>query len=207
MTEEAHVVWHKHKLKRQDRQKLKKHTSFVLWFTGLPSSGKSTIANELEYALNKALIHTYLLDGDNIRHGLNKDLGFSDEDRAENIRRIGEVAKLFADAGIVVITAFISPYRKDRIAARKLFRKNEFFEIYVRCPVSVCARRDPKGFYKKAISGQIKDFTGVSAAYEEPLNPEIVIDSDILSISESANRIMSYLKEKKIIWLNSPQDG
>ena len=147
------VYWHPHKVEKNHRIKIKGHKSCIIWLTGLPSSGKSTIANELEYVLNKRGIHTYILDGDNIRHGLNKDLGFSPEDRTENIRRIGEVAKLFVDAGLIVITTFISPYRDDRYKVRELVGKEEFVEVYVKCPLEVCEKRDVKGLYKKSTRG------------------------------------------------------
>lgn len=199
MLKKANVIWHAHKLKRIERQKIKKHKSFVLWLTGIPSSGKSTVANKLEYILNKNAIHTYVLDGDNIRHGLNKDLGFSRADREENIRRIGEVSKLFVDAGVVAITAFISPFKKDRNNARKLFKKGEFIEIYVGAPLQMCIKRDPKGFYKKAIAGKIKNFTGISGPYEKPESPEIALDTDKLSIKESVDKILKYLKKKKLL--------
>ncbi len=195
----AEVVWHKHKVTKEMRRKLNGHKSCVLWFTGLPSSGKSTIAGELEYELHKRGITTYLLAGDTIRHGLNSDLGFSPKDREENIRRIGEVARLFVDAGLVVLVAFVSPYRKDRDRARGLLSKDEFFEIYVKCPVEVCETRDPKGMYKKAKNGEIKEFTGVSAPYEEPKKPEIVLETDRLSVKECICKILKYLCEKRVI--------
>jgi adenylylsulfate kinase len=170
----------------------------VIWFTGLSASGKSTLAHALENTLFEKGYKTYVLDGDNIRHGLNKDLGFSPQDREENIRRIGELAKLFADAGIITITAFISPYRSDREKARKLNPKN-FIEVYVKCDIDVCEQRDPKGLYKKAKAGEISEFTGISAPYEEPENPELVIDTGKLSIEESVNQLLSYLKAQRII--------
>jgi adenylyl-sulfate kinase len=196
---EKNVVWHEHKLERQEREKIKGHGSCIIWFTGLSASGKSTIANELECVLNKKGMHTYLLDGDNVRHGLNKNLGFSAEDRKENIRRIGEVAKLFIDSGIMVTTAFISPFKEDRDTVRALVKDGEFIEIYARCPISVCQQRDPKGLYKKAIAGEIKEFTGISQPYEEPVNPELVIDTDKLSVEECVDKIIDCLKSRKII--------
>ena len=195
----AEVYWHSYRVTKKDRQKIKKHKSAVVWFTGLSGSGKSTLANELELILNRKGIHTFLLDGDNIRHGLNSDLGFSPEDREENIRRIGEVAKLFVEAGLIVFVAFISPYRKDRDRARSLVEKGEFVEVYVKCPLEVVEKRDTKGLYKKARAGIIKDFTGVSAPYEEPEKPEIVLETDKLSIQESVNKIFNYLLENDII--------
>ncbi|KPK41106.1 MAG: adenylylsulfate kinase [Omnitrophica WOR_2 bacterium SM23_29] len=199
MLKEKNIVWHPHRVSQEDRENIKKHKSCTIWFTGLPSSGKSTIAHELEYKLNRSGIHTYVLDGDNIRHGLNKNLGFSREDRKENIRRIGEVVKLFVDAGIVTVAAFISPFREDREAVRNLLKDGEFIEIYTKCPVEVCMERDPKNLYRKAMAGEIKEFTGVSHPYEEPLKPEIVLEADKLSVEESVNRILAYLSSYKII--------
>jgi len=171
----------------------------VLWFTGLSGSGKSTLSTILEKRLHERQISTYILDGDNVRHGINKNLGFSPEDRTENIRRIGEIAKLFVDAGIITLTAFISPYRKDRDQVRQLFEEHEFIEIYVKCSVEECERRDPKGLYEKARAGKIKNFTGVSAPYEPPVNPEIVIDNEGQSIEASVNQVINYLLKKKFI--------
>jgi adenylylsulfate kinase len=188
-----HIVWHVHHVSKAERRRLNNHKSCVLWFTGLPSSGKSTIASEVEYQLNSKGIRTYLLDGDNVRHGLNSNLGFSPEDREENIRRIGEVAKLFVDSGVITFVAFISPYRKDRERARSILEDGEFIEVYVKCPVAVCEQRDPKGFYEKAKKGEIKEFTGISAPYEEPLDPEIVLETDRISVKESVKKIIDYL--------------
>jgi len=198
------IIPHVGKITRKDREKLKGHRSFILWFTGLSGSGKSTLSHSVEEALFNMGIHTYVLDGDNIRKGLNKDLGFSEEDRRENIRRIGEVAKLFLDAGIVVLTAFISPYRRDRDFVRKLVGEGNFVEIYVKCPLEVCERRDPKGLYKKAREGIIKNFTGIDAPYEEPLNPEITVETDKLTPDECVKKIINYLQnngflEKEVV--------
>jgi adenylylsulfate kinase len=193
------VVWHDHRVLKAERRTLNNHGSCVVWFTGLPSSGKSTIASELEHQLYNRGIRTYLLDGDNVRHGLNSNLGFSPEDREENIRRIGEVAKLFVDAGMITFVAFISPYRKDREKARKLLEDGEFIEVYVKCPVEVCEQRDPKGLYQKAKQGEIKEFTGVSAPYEEPLDPEIVLETDKLAVEESVKKLMEFLEERRMI--------
>ncbi len=196
----SNISWHSLKVTRSDREKIKNHKGVCIWFTGLSGSGKSTLANELELQLNKIGIHTYLLDGDNIRHGLNKNLDFSSEGRRENIRRIGEVAKLFVDAGIVIITAFISPFREDRENVRNLLKKNEFIEIYVECDLDTCEIRDPKGLYKKARLGEIKDFTGISSPYEIPINSEFVINngnnSDIIL---NVNKIIDYLHFIKVI--------
>ena len=192
----TNIKWHHGKITKQDRTNLMKQKGLTLWLTGLSGSGKSTIAVELEHALLENKHQAYILDGDNIRHGLNKNLGFSPEDRSENIRRIGEVAKLFTDANIITITAFISPYRQDRENARKLQKDGEFIEVYVKCPLNVCEQRDTKGLYKKARAGEVKEFTGISAPYEEPLNPEITIDTSKLSVEESTKAILSYLEEK-----------
>ena len=185
-----------HKINKEDRNKLTGNRSFVVWFTGLSGSGKSTLANFLEQKLYENGIQTYILDGDNIRFGLNKDLDFSDDGRKENIRRIGEVAKLMTDAGIVVLTAFISPFRKDRKTVRELLDKNDFIEIYVKCDLNVCEERDVKGLYSKARAGEIKDFTGIDSPYEEPENPEFVIDTTENSIEESVDRIYTYLESR-----------
>lgn len=193
------IVWHEPSLRKQDRRKRNGHHSAVFWFTGLSGSGKSTIANRVAKSLHELGVQTYVLDGDNIRHGLNKDLGFSDEDRKENIRRIGEVAKLFVDSGQMVFTAFISPFREDRETVRNLLEDDEFVEVYVKCPLSQCEQRDPKGLYKKARNGEISDFTGISSPYEEPLNPEIVLETDRYSIEECTEQLLSYIKEKNWI--------
>jgi adenylylsulfate kinase len=192
------IIFHPHKVKRIDREKIKKQKGCVLWFTGLSGSGKSTIANEVEYELNKLGYHTYLLDGDNIRHGLNKDLGFSEKDRSENIRRISEVVKLFVDAGIITLSAFISPFIKDREQAREIIG-NDFIEIFVDTPLEVCIKRDPKGLYKKALKGEIKNFTGIDSPYEKPINPDIYINTSKENIKISVQKIINYLKTKDIV--------
>ena len=199
MEKSSNVVWYPHKVSKKDREKIKNQKACLLWFTGLPSAGKSTVAQELEFELNKKGLHTYVLDGDNIRHGLNKNLGFTAEDRQENIRRIGEAGKLFVDAGIITLTAFISPYEKDRKTARELLEEGEFIEVFVKCSLETCIERDPKGLYKKAIAGEIPNFTGISDPYEEPSNPEIVLDTDELSVEESVEKIIDYFKDKEII--------
>ena len=193
------VIPHDHEIRKDDRRKLNGHGSLILWFTGLPSSGKSTIANEVEKKLISSSVRTYILDGDNVRMGLCKDLGFSEEDRAENIRRIGEVSKLFVDAGYIVLSAFVSPYRRDRDAIREITEDGEFVEVFVKCPVEVCEERDVKGLYKKAREGIIKGFTGIDDPYEEPQNPEIVIETDKISLEEGVERIISYLNEKNVL--------
>jgi adenylylsulfate kinase len=166
----------------------------IIWFTGLSGSGKSTLAYELEERLFNRNINTYVLDGDNIRTGLNGDLGFSAEDRQENIRRIGETAKLFVDAGIIAITSFISPYRKDRDEVRKIVEEDEFLEVFVKCPLNVCEERDVKGLYKKAKEGLIKNFTGIDDVYEEPVNPEITVETDKMGVEDSVMKILTYLE-------------
>ena len=187
------IYWHEQQVRKEDRQKLHGHQSFIIWFTGLSGSGKSTIANALEKQLHDLGVSTYLLDGDNVRSGLNKDLSFKKEDRVENIRRVGEVAKLFIDAGTVVLAAFVSPYQQDRELVRKLVHPGEFIEVYINCSIQTCEERDPKGLYKKARSGEIKHFTGISDPYEAPLNPELVINSSDLTVDECVEKVKRYL--------------
>jgi adenylylsulfate kinase len=182
-----------------DREKTFGHGSCVLWFTGLSGSGKSTIAAEVERVLLSKRVHAYVLDGDNVRHGLTSDLGFSDEDRTENIRRIGETARLFVNAGMIVITAFISPFRQDRDRVRSLFGSGNFFEIFTRCPLDICERRDPKGLYAKARNGEITEFTGIDSAYEEPENPELVLNTSELTVDECVERVVALLEDSGII--------
>lgn len=193
------VKWQHTKIKREDRERVLNQKGLVLWFTGLSGSGKSTIANEVEYILNSMGYATYLLDGDNIRHGLNNDLGFSKKDRKENIRRISEVTKLFQDAGIITLVTFISPFKEDRNNARKLIPEGRFIEIYVKCSLETCETRDVKGLYKKAREGIIKDFTGISSPYEEPEKPEIILNTEKETLKESVDKVINYLKEKKLI--------
>lgn len=194
----TNILWQETKIKRIDREKLLNQKGAVLWFTGLSGSGKSTIASMLESELHKKGYLTYLIDGDNLRYGLNSDLGFSNSDRSENIRRVSEVARLFVDAGIVTITTFISPFRKDRSNVRKLLGK-DFIEIYVDCPIEECEKRDPKGIYKKARNGEIKDFTGIDSPYEMPQDPEITIKTYEISKEQCIEKIVNYLRENKII--------
>lgn len=198
-TKATHITWHQEAITRQDRETLLGQSGALLWFTGLSASGKSTVANALTQRLHQMSKLTYVLDGDNIRHGLNKNLGFSPEDRKENIRRIAEVGRLFADAGLITTTAFISPYREDRDSARALIGSERFIEIFVKASLETCQSRDPKGLYEKAIKGEIKEFTGISAPYEEPLKPEITLDADKLSVEEEVDQIIAYLIEKKFI--------
>jgi adenylylsulfate kinase len=199
MAESMHIVWHEAAITKKDRQRLNGNKSAVLWFTGLSGAGKSTLANAVDTLLYRRGIRSYVLDGDNIRHGLNRGLGFSEEDRKENIRRIGEVAKLFVDSGLIVLTAFISPFREDRDNVRKLLEEGEFIEIYVKCSLAECEKRDPKGLYKKARAGQIQEFTGISSPYEEPLAPELVIDTEKLSAEQAAEQIIAYLQRNSYI--------
>ncbi|WP_428739680.1 adenylyl-sulfate kinase [Sulfurimonas sp.] len=196
MSNNENIVWHPHHVDKQERTVLKNQKPCILWFTGLSGSGKSTIANAVESELLKLQKHTYLLDGDNIRMGLNHDLGFSDQDRVENIRRIGEVAKLFVDSGTIVLSAFISPFISDRQQVRNLVKADEFIEIFVDTPLEICESRDPKGLYKKARNGDIQNFTGISSPYEAPKNAEIVIKNDSMSVEKATEKIINYLKDK-----------
>ena len=197
----TNIVWHAGNVTPTDREKLLGQKGVVLWFTGLSGSGKSTIARVVETKLIEYGHLSYVLDGDNIRFGLNKNLGFSPADRSENIRRIGEVAKLFADAGLITMTAFISPYRNDRDLVRVLLNAGEFIEIYVDCPVEECEKRDVKGLYQKARAGEIKEFTGISAPYEQPVTPELVLQTANETLAESADKVVKYLVERGIIKL------
>lgn len=187
------IVWHPHQVSRREREHLNGHRGCVLWFTGLSGAGKSTIANAVEANLHARGVHTYLLDGDNIRHGLNRNLGFSADDRSENIRRIGEVAKLMADAGLITLSAFISPYRADRDAIRALLGPGEFIEILCQASLATCESRDPKGLYRQARAGLITDFTGIDAPYEAPAQPEVVLDSDRKDVPTLAGELIDYL--------------
>lgn len=191
------ITWHHADVVRADREKMNGHKAVVLWFTGLSGSGKSTLAHAVENALFDRGCRTYVLDGDNIRHGLNKNLGFSPEDREENIRRIGEVSKLFCDAGVIALTAFISPYRADRDKAREI-SEDSFIEIYVKCALGVCEQRDPKGLYQKARAGLIPEFTGISAPYEEPEHAELVIDTAAESLDDSTVKVLAYLEQRGV---------
>ena len=195
----TNITWHDGAITNADRERLLNQKGAVLWFTGLSASGKSTLANAVEEKLFEMGHLTYILDGDNIRHGLNKNLGFSPEDREENIRRIGEVSKLFCDAGVITMTAFISPYRADRDKARTLVAQGRFVEIYVKVPIEIAEQRDPKGLYQKARAGEIKEFTGISAPYEEPENAELIIDTGKLNPEESVRTIIDYLIKNRIV--------
>ncbi|MDX1970177.1 MAG: adenylyl-sulfate kinase [Planctomycetaceae bacterium] len=198
MTEQkaTNVTWHDHKVTKAERFQLNGHKGAVLWFTGLSACGKSTIANTVDHLLHSMGKHSYVLDGDNIRMGLNKNLGFSADDRAENIRRIGEVAKLFAESGTFTLTAFISPYRADRDKVRAILPAGDFIEIYVNASLETCEKRDPKGLYKKARAGELKNFTGIDDPYEAPEKPELVLDSDNKGIDELAQEVVEFLKQQ-----------
>ena len=196
-TSDNNITWHEQKVKKEQRWKLNNHQGAVLWFTGMSGAGKSSIANQVDVAMNEKGIRTYLLDGDNIRHGLCKDLGFSLEDRAENIRRVGEVCKLMADSGVVVLAALISPYTADRDGVRERVEENaSFFEVYVKASLETCESRDPKGLYKMAREGKIKNFTGIDDPYEEPTKPDLVLDSDTKSVPELASEIIQWVESK-----------
>ena len=199
---EKNIKWHNSIISRENLESLRGHKGMVMWLTGLSGSGKSTLANALNEALHSKKISTYLLDGDNIRHGLCKDLGFSDKDREENIRRIGEVANLFMNAGIVTITAFVSPFKSDREKAREIIGK-DFIEIFCAANLDICETRDTKGLYKKARLGEIKDFTGISSPYEIPNAPEIRVDTGYLDLNDSVRQIMKYLSEKELLNLDN----
>lgn len=193
---EENIIKHNFNVSRENRLELNKHGAFLIWFTGLSGSGKSTIANALEQALYNQGVHTYTLDGDNVRKGINSNLSFSPEDRTENIRRIGEISNLMIDAGLVVLASFVSPYRKDRENVRSIVGYNNFVEIFVDTPIEECERRDVKGLYAKARNGEIKDFTGVNAPYEPPIAPQIVIDTTKTSIDDLVTEILESIKEK-----------
>ncbi|MEI2328252.1 adenylyl-sulfate kinase [Priestia megaterium] len=199
MSKSTNITWHDAGITKEERREQNNHHSFVLWFTGLSGSGKSTVANAVAKTLFDKNIRNYVLDGDNVRFGLNKNLGFSAEDRTENIRRIGEVSKLFVDSGQVVLTAFISPFQEDRAQVREILEGNEFLEVYVECPLEECEKRDPKGLYKKARSGEIRDFTGIDSPYESPANPELTINTSTQSVEECVQTVIEYLANRKFI--------
>lgn len=189
------VVWHQHNVSHEQRIKANGHQAAVLWYTGLSGSGKSTVANAVDQKLFERGCHTYVLDGDNVRHGLNGDLTFTDKDRVENIRRIGEVSKLFVDSGLIVSTAFISPFAVDRKMVRDLMPQGQFIEVFVDTPLEICEQRDPKGLYKKARNGEIKNFTGIDSAYDRPESPEVHLDTRGLDIEQSADAVIAKLEE------------
>lgn len=196
---ENNVVWHHATVTRKRRETQNGHRSVILWFTGLSSAGKSTLAHALEEQLHQGGCRTFVFDGDNVRHGLCKDLGFSEADRHENIRRVGEMAKLFIETGVIALTAFISPFRADREQVRQLVPEGDFIEVYCKCSLSVCEKRDPKGLYQRARSGEIKNFTGITSPYEIPENPELVVDTEGITLAESVEYVMRFLNEKKIV--------
>ena len=195
----SNISWHKMSINKKTRSELNSQKPCVVWFTGLSGSGKSTIANVLEQKLHTIGKRTYLLDGDNVRHGLNKDLGFTDTDRVENIRRVAEVSKLMVDAGLITLVSFISPFKSERQMARDLLSSDEFFEIFVNTPLEECEKRDPKGLYKKARAGELKNFTGIDSLYEEPENPDIILDTASSNAEELTDQIIKFLQLKKII--------
>ncbi len=195
----SNIVWHEASITKEERRSKNRHHSFILWFTGLSASGKSSVANAFAQSLFERGNQAFVLDGDNVRHGLNKDLGFDEAGRKENIRRIGEVSKLFIEGGQIVLTAFISPYREDRQVVRELVEDGEFLEVFVKCSVETCEKRDPKGLYKKARNAEITNFTGISAPYEEPENPEVILDTEQYSIEECVEQLTDILTAKGYI--------
>ena len=206
--EQRSVFWQRGTVSREDREARRGHRGCVLWFTGLSASGKSTLAQSVEERLFDEGYFTYVLDGDNMRHGLSSDLGFSPDDRTENIRRVGEVAKLFAEAGAIVATAFISPYRQDRDRVRRLMtRPADFIEVFVSCPLDVCERRDPKGLYHRARAGEIRDFTGIDAPYEAPENPELIVETQDREVDECVAQILDHLRRNGYIRAVSTQQA
>jgi len=194
-----YVIWHKATVTRERREKMNGHRSFVLWFTGLSGSGKSTLAHAVEEQLHQHGCRTFVFDGDNVRHGLCSDLGFGEEDRKENIRRIGEMTKLFVEAGVIAMTAFISPFREERRKVRELFGEGEFVEVYCDCSLETCEERDVKGLYAKARAGLIPNYTGISSPYEAPEDPEILVNTDDEPLEESIEKVMNYLKEHRLV--------
>ncbi|UJF18006.1 adenylyl-sulfate kinase [Vibrio sp. SS-MA-C1-2] len=193
------VVWHQSSISQKNRTQLNEHQSALLWFTGISGSGKSTIANAVEVELYRRGVRTYLLDGDNVRHGLNSDLGFSDQHRTENIRRVGETGKLFVDAGLIVLAAFISPFRVDRLAVRNKLSAGQFIEIFVDTPIDICEQRDPKGLYQKARKGQVSAFTGIDSTYQPPKNPEIRLESGNKNVDQLAKDVVNYLEDRGLL--------
>jgi adenylylsulfate kinase len=199
MSKSPDTIWHQASVTRERRQQLNGHRSVVIWFTGLSGSGKSTLSHAVEERLYQMQCRTFVLDGDNVRHGLCGDLGFSEADRGENIRRIGEISKLFVEAGIITLTAFISPFRADRQLARRLFEIGDFIEVYCSSPIDICESRDVKGMYRRARAGEIRHFTGVSAPYEVPESPELVVDTGSLSLEQCTDQIIDFLLKRKIL--------
>lgn len=206
MQKSSNVVWHHATINREKREMLNKHRSAILWFTGLSGAGKSTLAHAVEDRLHAMGCHTFVLDGDNVRHGLCSDLGFSAEDRSENIRRVGEAAKLFLEAGVIILTAFISPFRKDREMVRNLTPHGDFFEIFCDTPLQICEERDIKGLYKRARAGEIQEFTGISSPYESPENPELVVRTGELALEECVDDVVKMLCDRGIILRDKKAD-
>lgn len=198
-TKSSNVVWHNATVTRKRREKMNEHGSVILWFTGLSGAGKSSLAHAVEEELHQLGCRTFVFDGDNVRHGLCADLGFSTEDRVENIRRVGEMAKLFIEAGVIALTAFISPFQSDRERVRSLVPHGDFLEIYCHCPLEICEQRDVKGLYQRARDGKIKDFTGISSPYEDPLDPELIVETGTLSMKESVAQVMQLLLDRGIV--------
>lgn len=205
VTNNIDTVWHPSTVTRSRREQLLAHCSAVLWFTGLPGAGKSTLAHAVEEALHQQRFHTLVLDGDNVRHGLCSDLGFSMTDRTENIRRMGEIAKLFIEAGVIVMTAFISPLRSDRAKARALFRHGDFFEIYCDASLAVCEERDVKGHYRRARAGEVKEFTGISSPYEVPQSPELTVKTGELPLKECVAQVLGFLRQRGVVRTSTPK--
>ncbi|MCK5354314.1 MAG: adenylyl-sulfate kinase [Methyloprofundus sp.] len=199
MGKSSNVVWHQSTVSRKRREEKNQHKSVVLWFTGLSGSGKSTLAHAVEEKLYRLGLNTFVLDGDNVRHGLNKDLGFNNLDRKENIRRISEAAKLMLEAGVITLTAFISPFKEEREMARSLMPHGDFIEIHCYCPLEICEKRDVKGLYKRARKGEIKDFTGISSPYEAPVKPELKVDTNALTLEEAAQQVITLLHDRHIL--------
>ncbi|MBK7357400.1 adenylyl-sulfate kinase [Propionivibrio sp.] len=199
MVDRSNIIWHHALITRSARQKMNGHRSLVVWFTGLSGSGKSTLSHAVEQRLHEIGCRTLVLDGDNVRHGLCGDLGFSEDDRSENIRRIGEMAKLLTEAGVITLTAFISPFRADRLRARELFAPEDFVEAYCRCPLEVCEGRDVKGMYRRARAGEIPDFTGISSPYEEPITPDLTVDTGRLSLEQCVDQVIACLKDRGVL--------
>lgn len=195
----SHIVWHHASVTRERRQLMNEHKGCVIWFTGLSGSGKSTLAHAVEEQLYQRSCRTFVLDGDNVRHGLCSDLGFAESDRSENIRRVGETTKLFTEAGIIALTAFISPFQEDRNRVRGMFPHGDFLEIYCKCPLDVCEQRDVKGLYKRARAGEISQFTGIDSPYEPPKKPELVVETNKLSLSDAVNEVITLLENRGIL--------
>ena len=206
MNKSSDTVWHHATVTRARREQLNGHKSVIVWFTGLSGAGKSTLAHAVEERLHQMSCRTFVFDGDNVRHGLCGDLNFSEEGRRENIRRIGEMAKLFVEAGVIALTAFISPFRTDRLKVRNLSAPGDFIEVYCRCPIEVCELRDVKGMYRRARAGEIRDFTGISSPYEEPENPELAIDTGSMPLDQCVDQVIGYLQDRGLIPKQQPDE-